>query len=70
VHDQMGPGTRIPALIIGGRFSHSGVDHSYLDTTSIIATIEHAYGLAPLSTRDARVGTLKNTLKIGQRGHR
>jgi phospholipase C len=70
VHDQMGPGTRIPALIIGGHFTHSGVDHTYLDTTSIIATIEHAFGLAPLSTRDAQVSTLKNTLKIGRRGHR
>ena len=32
VHDQMGPGTRIPALIIGGKFSHSGVDHTYPST--------------------------------------
>ena len=69
VHDEMGPGTRIPALIIGGRFTHSGVDHTYLDTTSIIATIENAFGLAPLSTRDAQVSTLKNALKIGRRGH-
>jgi len=69
VHDQMGPGTRIPALIIGGHFTHSGVDHTYMDTTSIIATIEHAFGLTPLSTRDAQVNTLKSTLAIGRRGH-
>ena len=69
VHDQMGPGTRIPALIIGATFSHSGVDHTYMDTTSIVATLEHAFGLAPLSTRDAQVSTLKNTLNIGRRGH-
>jgi acid phosphatase len=69
VHDQMGPGTRIPALIIGGRFSHSGVDHTYMDTTSILATIERAYGLDPLSTRDAQVSTLKAALGIGKRGH-
>ncbi len=69
VHDQMGPGTRIPALIIGGRFSHSGVDHSYLDTTSILATIERAFGLDPLSTRDAQVNSLKTALSIGKRGH-
>ena len=65
----MGPGTRIPALIIGGRFSHSGVDHSYLDTTSILATIERAFGLDPLSTRDAQVNSLKTALSIGKRGH-
>ena len=46
VHDQMGPGTRIPALVIGGQFDQSGVDHTYLDTTSILATIEQAFGLA------------------------
>jgi acid phosphatase len=68
VHDEMGPGTRIPALIIGGRFTHSGVDHAYHDTTSILATIEQAFGLAPLTTRDALVSTLRNALKIGRRG--
>jgi acid phosphatase len=68
-HDQMGPGTRIPALIIGGHFTHSGVDHSWYDTTSILATIEHAYGLAALSSRDAQVSTLKTALTIGRRGH-
>jgi acid phosphatase len=69
VHDLMGPGTRIPALIIGAKFSHSGVDHTFMDTTSILATIEHAFGLKPLSTRDAQVATLKKALKIGQNGH-
>ncbi len=69
VHDQMGPSTRIPALIIGAKFSHSGVDHTYMDTTSIIATLERAFGLAPLSSRDAQVSTLKKALKIGQNGH-
>jgi phospholipase C len=64
-HDQMGPGTRIPALIIGGRFTRSGVDHKSHDTTSILATIEEAFGLDPLSSRDAAVSTLKSALKIG-----
>src|SRR6185436_12258808 len=68
VHDQMGPGTRIPALIIGGRFSHSGVDHTFMDTTSILATIERAFGLDPLSTRDAQVSSLGTALSIGKRG--
>src|SRR4051794_5929021 len=67
--DQMGPGTRIPALVIGGRFTHSGVDHAWHDTTSILAAIEHAYGLAALSSRDARVSTLKAALRIGRTGH-
>jgi len=36
------------------------VDHTQYDTTSILATIEHRYGLAPLSSRDATVKDLSN----------
>jgi phospholipase C len=32
-----------------------GVDHTTYDTTSILATIERRYGLAPLSERDQAV---------------
>jgi acid phosphatase len=58
-HDQWGPGTRVPTLVIApglnGRF---GVDHTVHDTTSILATIERRFGLAPLGTRDANVNDL------------
>jgi phospholipase C len=64
-HDRYGPGTRIPTLIIGGNFTKSGVDHQAHDTTSILATIEHAHGLAPLSSRDARVTDLRHALIVG-----
>ena len=30
---------------LGGRSSTSGVDHTVYDTTSIMATIEHSFGL-------------------------
>ena len=63
--DLYGPGTRIPALIIGGGFTRSGVDHQSHDTTSILATIEHAYGLAPLTARDAAVTDLRHALTVG-----
>ncbi|MGR6317444.1 alkaline phosphatase family protein [Micromonospora soli] len=63
--DQYGPGTRIPALIIGGGFERSGVDHQAHDTTSILATIERSYGLAPLSGRDAQVTDLRHALLVG-----
>jgi phospholipase C len=62
-HDQWGPGTRIPALIISpflrGNFV---VDHTQYDTTSIMATIESRYGLAPLGvgSRDGQVNDLSN----------
>jgi phospholipase C len=52
-HDQFGPGTRIPALVIAPNLSGNFVvDSKEHDTTSILATIEHRFGLAPLSTRD------------------
>ena len=60
-HDQWGPGTRVPALVIAPFLSGQEViDHTQYDTTSILATIEHRYGLAALSTRDAAVNDLSN----------
>ena len=58
-HDQMGPSTRIPALILSPDLrSDFVVDHTQYDTTSILATIEERWHLAPLSTRDAAVNDL------------
>ena len=55
-HDQWGPGTRIPALIVSPLLKAPFVvDTASHDTTSIAATIEHRYGLAPLGPRDAAV---------------
>jgi len=60
-HDQWGPGTRIPALIVAPRLrGNFVVDHTQYDTTSILATIEHRYGLTPLGTRDAAVNDLSS----------
>jgi hypothetical protein len=36
------------------------VDHTEHDTTSILATIEHRFALAQLSTRDAAVPDLSS----------
>jgi phospholipase C len=58
-HDLFGPGSRIPALIFApGLKGDFVVDSKEHDTTSILATIEHRFGLAPLSTRDAAVSDL------------
>jgi acid phosphatase len=60
-HDLFGPGTRIPALIIApGLKAKFSVDSTEHDTTSILATLEHRYGLAPLATRDAAVKDLSS----------
>jgi phospholipase C len=58
-HDQWGPGTRIPALVIApGLRGNEVLDSAEHDTTSIVATIEHRWNLAPLGTRDAAVNDL------------
>lgn len=58
VHDEFGPGTRIPALVIGARIECSGVDHTVYDTTSIMRTIEAQWHLQPVASRDAAVNDL------------
>jgi phospholipase C len=68
-HDEMGPGTRIPALVLAPGLKHrAAVDHASHDTTSIMATIEHRYGLEPVSSRDAAVQDLSTV--FAKRHHR
>ena len=63
-HDLWGPGTRVPALIIAPRLRDDFVvDDTQHDTTSILRTIEHRFGLAPLGTRDAAVNDLASVFR-------
>jgi phospholipase C len=58
-HDEFGPGTRLPALVISPFLRDDFVvDHTQYDTTSIVATIERRFHLEPLSPRDAAVRDL------------
>ena len=66
-HDEMGPSTRIPALTIApGLRRPFTVDRVSHDTTSIMATIEHRFGLRPVSTRDAAVRDLSSVFRRHQ----
>ncbi|HEU4330329.1 MAG TPA: alkaline phosphatase family protein, partial [Lapillicoccus sp.] len=68
--DKWGPGTRIPALVLSAGMVKSGVDHTQYDTTSIMATIERSYDLAPVADRDAKVNDLTAAVRLGDpRGH-
>jgi phospholipase C len=65
-HDKMGPSTRIPALTLApGLREPFTVDHESHDTTSIMATIEHRFGLDPISSRDAQVTDLSTVFGGG-----
>jgi acid phosphatase len=61
--DAWGPGSRVPAIVISPFAKRWFVDHTVYDTTSITATIEHRWGLAPLGTRDAKAADLGNALE-------
>jgi phospholipase C len=65
-HDQWGPGTRIPALLVARSFTRSGVDHTYMDTLSIMRTIELQWNLGDLGHRDAVVNSLANAIARGR----
>jgi phospholipase C len=64
--DASGPGTRIPALVLGpGLRDDFVVDHTPHDTTSVLSTIEQRYGLEPLSSRDAAAAPLTSVFAAG-----
>ena len=64
VHDSSGPGTRIPALVLAKGLPGSfAVDSTQHDTTSVLSTIEHRFGLKPLTSRDAKVHDLATAFK-------
>ncbi|HWI33460.1 MAG TPA: alkaline phosphatase family protein [Lapillicoccus sp.] len=69
VVDKWGPGTRIPALVLSAGMVKSGVDHTTYDTTSIMATIERSYDLAPVASRDAVVNDLTAAVRLGDPRH-
>lgn len=58
--DKWGPGLRVPAIIISPFAKRNFVDHTVYETTSILATLEHRWGLQPLTTRDANATDLVN----------
>jgi acid phosphatase len=63
-HDQWGPGLRVPALVISpflrGSFVVDDTEH---DTTSILATIEHRFHLAPMAWRDRHANDLSSVFR-------
>jgi phospholipase C len=66
--DAWGPGTRIPTIIVSPWAKRGYVDHTQYDTTSILATIEHRWGVGSLSSRDASVNDARNAFIGDGRG--
>ena len=60
--DRYGYGFRAPALLISPYAPHGVVNHTTVDFTSQLKFIEENWGVAPLSTRDARATSLGEAL--------
>ncbi|MCA6218534.1 acid phosphatase [Ideonella sp. B7] len=57
--DKLGPGTRIPAIIVSPYAKKGAVDHTQYDTASILRLITRRFGLTPLPGLTARDEALK-----------
>jgi phospholipase C len=54
--DQLGP--RVPAVVISPLIPQGLIDHRTYDHSSVLTTAEKAFGLKPLTWRDATAGSL------------
>ena len=63
--DIWGPGSRVPTIVISPLAKRHFVDHTLYDTTSILATIERRWDVAPLGTRDAQANDLRRAFTLG-----
>ena len=62
-HDEFGPGTRLPSVIISNDLPRSGVDSTTYDLSSVIGTITSKYGLKPVNSRDTKQAPVWNAWK-------
>lgn len=58
--DRWGPGSRVPAIMIGPFVKKGYVDHTEYETVSILSFIEHRWNLKPLTSRDKNANPLRN----------
>lgn len=61
--DRLGPGTRIPALIIGPHVRRGHVDHTVYDTASILKFVTRRFDLEPLHGVREKTGDLSAALQ-------
>jgi phospholipase C len=62
--DRWGPGVRVPTIIISPFAKKGFVDHTTYETVSILAMIEHRFGIAPLGTRDAAANDMRGAFSF------
>jgi phospholipase C len=62
--DRLGPGTRVPALLIGPYVKRGFVDHTSYDTGSILKFITRRFGIEPLPGVREKAGDLTPALRV------
>ena len=55
-------GVRVPAVIVSPFIPQGSVDHTLYDHASVLATLEHLYGLPALTNRDATANYIDERL--------
>jgi phospholipase C len=55
-------GVRVPAVVVSPFVPRGVIDHTVYDHTSLLATVEHLYGLDPLTARDAAAARFDHLL--------
>ena len=61
--DEFGPGTRVPAILIGPHVKRGFIDQTVYDTTSILQFITKRYLLTPLKGVRQYMGDFSNALE-------
>ena len=57
-------GVRVPAIIISPLIPRGTIDHNVYDHTSVLATVEHFFGLLPLTDRDRQANALNHLFSL------
>lgn len=57
-------GVRVPAIIVSPLIGKGVIDHSVYDHTSALATVEHLFGIKPLTARDAGTNTFTHLFTL------
>lgn len=57
-------GVRVPAIIVSPRIPSGTVDHTLYDHASILSTLEHLFGLSPLTKRDEAANSVLHLLSL------
>ena len=57
-------GVRVPGIVISPLIPRGTIDHTVFDHTSVLATVEHIFGLQPLTNRDKLANSLYHLFSL------